>query len=73
MPCMIYERNITLSDEMLPAVEDYSTGLWYYGITEVVKFYSRACGLHEHDLLSRALAFIERHPNYHIHESLEEH
>lgn len=67
MPSVTYERNTFLDDENLPAV--HSNGIWYCGINQVVQFYAEQCGLPAYDLLERALAFAERHPDFHIHNS----
>jgi len=67
MPSVTYERNTYLSDENLPAIHDCVTNTWYYGIAGVLDYYSQYTGLHRADLLERAVAFHDRHPDYHIH------
>lgn len=68
LPSVIYERNIGLDEDQLPALHDADTGIWYYGIKAITKYFACMTGIH--DLHNRALAFAQRHPDYHIHDLL---
>lgn len=65
LPSVIYERNITLNEDQLPALYDADTGVWYYGIKSIIKYFTSQTGIH--NLYHRAMAFMERHPDYKVH------
>jgi hypothetical protein len=66
LPSVTYERNVALSEDMLPAIFDHGTDRWYYGIGEVAQFYAILTGIT--NILERARAFSKRHPDYHLHD-----